>query len=98
MHVDGVVSSGAPLSASSAQCSPFSRSSLKLWPVRAAAAPAVAEASLLLSTAPPRLSTLPLRNLVIMADPTVVLQWLLAQQGCAYLPAMLVQPGWRKVS
>lgn len=88
-QVDGVVSSGAPLSAHPLSAVHF-LGALELWPVRAAAAPAVAEASLLLSTAPPRLSTLPLQ--LSSADPTVLLQWLFAQQGCAYLPAMLVQP------
>lgn len=88
-QVDGVVSSGAPLSAHPLSAVHF-LGALELWPVRTAVAPAVAEACLLLSSAPPRLSTLPLQ--LSSADPTVLLQWLLAQHGCAYLPALLVKP------
>jgi DNA-binding transcriptional LysR family regulator len=88
-QVDGVVSTGTPLSAHPLSAVHF-LGALELWPVRSAAAPAVAEASLLLSTAPPRLSTLPLQ--FSSADPAVLLQWLLSQHGCAYLPALLVKP------
>lgn len=87
-QLEGVVSTGVPLAAHPLSTVHF-LGALELWPVRSAAAP-VAEASLLLSTAPSRLSTLPLQ--FSSADPAVVLQWLLSQAGCAYLPALLVKP------
>lgn len=88
-QVDGVLSTVTALSAHPLGIGRYI-GALELWPVRSAASHAVAEGMLQLSQPPPRLSTLPLQ--MSSADPQVILQWLMTQQGCAYLPALLVKP------
>jgi DNA-binding transcriptional LysR family regulator len=88
-EVDGVLSAGPVLAAHPLGAGQFI-GALELWPVRPPTVAIKAEVALQLSQAVPRLSTLPLQ--MCSADPDVVLQWLVQQPSCGYLPALLVKP------